>query len=301
MTDTRTCDTCAAQNPADAQFCMACGTKLQRCCPACGTPALPQARFCSACGTAIEEPDAPGAVEARTGAASAGTRETGDRVRADELDASTEERRTVTILFADLSGYTAVAERLDPEAVKALVDRCMGRLGEEVDRVGGSVDKYMGDNVMAIFGAPVAHEDDPERAVRAAIAMQTAMGELNERLLADYEVEFALRVGVNTGEVLAGKVGEAYTVIGDAVNVASRLQTSAAPGTVTVGERTQRATSGVVEYVPLEPLELKGKAEPVAAWRAIGLSEEHAGDARRSNRAAPLVGRQDEFAALRML
>ena len=301
MTDTRTCDTCAAQNPADAQFCMACGTKLQRCCPACGTPALPQARFCSACGTAIEEPDAPGAVQGRTGAASAGTRETGDRVRADELDASTEERRTVTILFADLSGYTAVAERLDPEAVKALVDRCLGRLGEEVERVGGRVDKYMGDAVMAIFGAPVAHEDDPERAVRAAVGMQEAMKELNGRLLSDYGFEFALCVGVNTGEVLAGKVGDAYTVIGDAVNVASRLQTSASPGTITVGERTRRATSGSVEYLQLEPLELKGKAEPVTAWQAIGLLEERTGGARRLRRETPLIGREDEFASLQML
>ena len=174
-------------------------------------------------------------------------------------DATREERRTVTVLFADLSGYTAIAERLDPEAVKALVDRCLGRLGEEVERVGGRVDKYMGDNVMAMFGAPVAHEDDPERAVRAAVGMQAAMGELNQRLLADYGVEFALRVGVNTGEVLAGKVGDAYTVIGDAVNVASRLQTSASPGTITVGERTQRATSSAIEYLPLEPLDAEGQ------------------------------------------
>jgi class 3 adenylate cyclase/tetratricopeptide (TPR) repeat protein len=211
-----------------------------------------------------------------------------------------EERRTVTVLFADLSGYTAVSERLDPEAVKALVDRFVSRLGQEVERVGGRVDKYMGDNVMAIFGAPVAHEDDPERAVRAAIAMQAAMGELNERLLADYGAEFALRVGVNTGEVLAGKVGEAYTVIGDAVNVASRLQTSARVGTITVGERTQRATAGVVEYAALQPLELKGKSAPVAAWRVVGLLESSGGGARRRHREAPLVGRSDEFATLQM-
>ncbi|MCW3069453.1 MAG: hypothetical protein JWL67_2078 [Solirubrobacterales bacterium] len=207
----------------------------------------------------------------------------------------------MTVLFADLSGYTAIAERLDPETVKALVDRCLGRLGEEVLRVEGKVDKYMGDNVMAIFGAPVAHEDDPERAVRAAVGMQAAMGELNERLLADFGAEFALRVGVNTGEVLAGTVGDAYTVIGDAVNVASRLQTSAAPGTITVGERTQRATSTVVEYEPLAPLSLKGKAEPVAAWRAIRMLEARTGGARRARLEAPLVGRDDEFAALSML
>ena len=254
------------------------------------------------CGTAIDDDAGPSDALGTPARAGTGARSDGES-RAPEAgrDGTSEERRTVTVLFADLSGYTAIAERLDPEAVKALVDRFLGRLGEEVERVGGRVDKYMGDNVMAIFGAPVAHEDDPERAVRAAVAMQAAMGELNQRLLADYGVEFALCVGVNTGEVLAGKVGEDYTVIGDAVNVASRLQTSASPGTITVGERTQRATSSVIEYLPLEPLELKGKAEPVAAWRALGLSEEHTGGARRPHREAPLVGRQEEFAALQML
>src|ERR1700693_5354777 len=240
MNASRTCGSCAVENPPAAQFCMACGAQLERSCPACGTPALAEARFCMSCGAALD-----GAVSRPAAAATA----TPTAPRAGEPEhvvpdglaqATPEERRTVTVLFADLSGYTAIAERLDPEAVKTLVDRCLGRLGEEVERVGGRVDKYMGDNVMAIFGAPVAHENDPERAVRSAIGMQAAIGELNLRLMADYGFEFALRVGVNTGEVLAGKVGEAYTVIGDAVNVASRLQTSASPGTITVGERTHR-------------------------------------------------------------
>ena len=304
MAQMLTCGDCAAENPADAQFCMSCGSKLEQRCPACGAPTLPEARFCMSCGTQLKaeaaQPDGLGTVPAAA-TTTTPTRESDGLTRVAEGDATREERRTVTVLFADLSGYTAIAERLDPEAVKALVDRFLGRLGEEVERVGGRVDKYMGDAVMAIFGAPVAHEDDPERAVRAAVGMQAAMGELNERLLSDYGIEFALCVGINTGEVLAGKVGEDYTVIGDAVNVASRLQTSASPGTITVGERTQRATGGVVEYEPLEPLELKGKAEPVAAWRAVGLSEQHTGVARRSHREAPLVGRQDEFAALQML
>ncbi|MDQ6810681.1 MAG: AAA family ATPase [Actinomycetota bacterium] len=302
MPPMRTCGNCAAENPAGATFCMSCGAKLERSCPACGEPAPAQARFCSSCGTAIaaavEGPDAAGT---HAGESSVGALLAGGLDSAGEDGAAGEERRTVTVLFADLSGYTAIAERLDPEAVKKLVDRCLGRLGEEVERVGGRVDKYMGDNVMAIFGAPVAHEDDPERAVRAAVGMQAAMDGLNQRLLGDYGVEFALRVGVNTGEVLAGKVGDAYTVIGDAVNVASRLQTSASPGTITVGERTYRATSDVVEYQPLAPLELKGKSEPVKAWQALSMMEEHTGGARRLRRESPLVGRQEEFAALQAL
>ncbi len=134
------------------------------------------------------------------------------------------------MLFADLSGYTAVAERMDPEAVKSFIDRAMRRLGQEVVRYGGTVDKYIGDNVMAVFGAPVAHEDDPERAVRAGIAMQAAMEEINNEIDLDDDVRFSLRVGINSGDVLAGQVGDGYTVIGDAVNVAARLQGAGAAG-----------------------------------------------------------------------
>ena len=163
-----------------------------------------------------------------------------------------EERRKATVLFADLSGYTAIAERMDPEAVKSIVDRALRRLGQEVVRYGGSVDKYIGDNVMAVFGAPISHEDDPERAVRAGLAMQAAMEEINKDM-AGVAAEaaganFSLRVGINSGEVLAGQVGDGYTVMGDAVNVAARLQAAATPGSVTVGEITHRLTRGAIEY-----------------------------------------------------
>ncbi len=211
-----------------------------------------------------------------------------------------EERRQVTVVFADLSGYTAVAEQMDPEAVKALVDRSLRRLGEEVERFGGSVDKYIGDNVMAVFGAPVTHEDDEERAVRAALGMQDAMGEINERLGSSHDVNLALRVGINTGEVVAGAVGDDYTVIGDAVNVAARLQSAARPGSVTVGERTFLATREAVAYTELEPLRLKGKAEPVPAWEASGAI---AAPARRRSfyGQSPLVGREDKLELLQSL
>src|SRR5919108_572810 len=245
-----TCASCGTENPAGARFCMSCGKALERRCPSCGTPAPPEARFCMTCGTALDA-GAPAPA-------------------APVLDAAAippEERRQVTVLFADLSGYTAFAERMDPEAVKSLVDRALLRLGQEVERYGGTVDKYIGGNVMAIFGAPVAHEDDAERAVRAGLGMQTAMDEVNEGLPAG--VHFDLRVGVNTGEVLAGSVGPAYTVVGDTVNVAARLQSAARPGSVTVGERTMRATTGAISYEALEPLELKGKSQPVPAWEAI--------------------------------
>src|SRR5919109_1364175 len=154
-------------------------------CQVCGTENPEQAKFCMSCGTALAG-DTPAPTPAPA------------PVRP-SIELPPEERRQVTVLFADLSGYTAVAERMDPEQVKSFVDRALRRLGQEVDRFGGTVDKYIGDNVMAVFGAPVAHEDDAERAVRAALGMQQAMEEINAHARADYGVAFALRPGVKTG------------------------------------------------------------------------------------------------------
>jgi class 3 adenylate cyclase/tetratricopeptide (TPR) repeat protein len=275
------CAACGTENPAGARFCMACGSALARRCPNCGAEAPPGARFCTSCGSALDA--APGPTPSPAPAEAA----------------LPEERRRVTVLFADLSGYTAVAERLDPEAVKALVDRALRRLGQEVERYGGTVDKYIGDNVMALFGAPVSHEDDAERAVRAALGMQGSMDEINEGL--PEGSVFDLRVGINTGEVLAGAVGDRYTVTGDTVNVASRLQSAGRPGRVTVGEPTMAATNDAVSYERLEPLELKGKSERVPAWEAVGLTSEQARGRAMAAHETPLVGRDYEVGALEAL
>ena len=252
---------------------MGCGAQLERRCPSCNTKAPAGARFCMSCGASLDATPGPRAPQGPP-----------------------EERRQVTVLFADLSGYTAFAERMDPEAVKSLVDRALMRLGREVERYGGTVDKFIGDNVMALFGAPVAHEDDAERAVRAGLGMQDAMEEVNAGLPAG--IDFALRVGINTGEVIAGAVGEAYTVMGDTVNVASRLQSAARPGSVTVGERTMRASETAVSYKQLEPLQLKGKAQPVPAWEAVCLIAEQAVGRAAPARESPLVGREADLTAL---
>jgi adenylate cyclase len=286
---------------------MDCGEQLERRCPSCGMSAPATARFCPSCGTGLQ-PDAPGesvggprgrgdtATDARPAVAEPGSGATAEAAAAPTLD----ERRTVTVLFADLSGYTAIAEQLDPESVKRLLEQILARLGAEVDEYGGYVDKFIGDNVMAIFGAPVAHGDDAERAVRAGLGMQAAMSEINAPLARQHGVTFELCVGINTGEVLAGNVGGSYTVIGDAVNVAARLQAAALPGSVTVGERTHAATREAISFRPLaEPLQLKGKAEPVPAWEALAGEPaasiaEPAGALGR----APLVGRGAELAQL---
>jgi adenylate cyclase len=282
MGETPSCPRCGAENPAGARFCMACGSELARTCPACEAAVPSSARFCTSCGTPLEAPAAAPAPSTEPSPAG---------------PVHEEERRVVTVLFADISGYTSVAEQLDHETVKALLDRCLGRFAAEVESFEGRVDKYIGDNVMAVFGAPVAHEDDPERAVRAAFGMQAAMSELNRELLVEFELELGLRVGVNTGEVLAGAVGEAYTVLGDAVNVAARLQAAAPVGGILVGERTHRATERSIAYRALEPLELKGKAEKVAAWKAIEIRE--AAPTRAPGLSSvPLVGRDEELARL---
>ena len=278
---------------------MACGASLATACPSCGTENPPGAKFCIECGTALGAGGAAGAAPRAETPSSTATPAPAARPDLAPAGAAAppEERRKATVLFADLSGYTAVAERMDPETLKGLVDRALQRLGQEVERYGGRVDKYIGDNVMAVFGAPVAHEDDPERAVRAGLAMQGAMDEVNGWMSDAADVSFSLRVGVNSGEVLAGQVGSGeYTVMGDPVNVAARLQAAAKPGSVTVGEITHRLTRGAIEYSELEPLELKGKSEPVSAWEAVRVKI--ATPTRIARAETPLIGRADESSLL---
>ena len=256
------CSNCSTENPEGAKFCMSCGSPLAAACPACGTENPPGAKFCIECGAALAGEEAPArapAVPVRPTPPAADAR-------------PPEERRVATVLFADLSGYTAVAERMDPETTKSLVNRALQRLGQEVVRYGGTVDKYIGDNVMAVFGAPVAHEDDPERAVRAGIAMQAAMGEINDGLAQNPtygDASFLLRVGINTGEVLAGSVGDEYTVIGDAVNVAARVErlTRETGDVVLVTEATRcLLTDGSENPEQRGHFALKGVSDPVPIY-----------------------------------
>ncbi|MBA3283371.1 MAG: AAA family ATPase, partial [Acidimicrobiia bacterium] len=207
-------------------------------------------------------------------------------------EAAAEERRIVTVVFADIEGFTALAERRDPESVKELLDACFGRLVPVIATFGGHVDKIIGDELMAVFGAPIAHEDDPERAVRAALALAPALDEVDPLL--------RLRVGVNTGEVMAGAVGPSlgYTVTGDVVNTAHRLAAEADPGEVLVGERTRHATAARVAYELRGDLDLRGKRDKVRAWVAKGAMARpmHRGP---DGSASPLVGRAREVAEIR--
>jgi class 3 adenylate cyclase/tetratricopeptide (TPR) repeat protein len=205
-----------------------------------------------------------------------------------------DERRVVTVLFADLVGFTSLSETRDPEQVKNLIDTCFERLVTDIDAFGGRVDKIIGDAIVALFGAPVAHEDDAERAVRAALRMQRTL----EDAAGDLAVAVRMRVGVNTGEVLVGalRAGGDYTAMGDVVNTANRLQTAAQPGTVVVGPATYAATRRVVRYEALEPINAKGREELVPAWRALD-AVAPPGYRPERNRAT-LVGRDAELGLL---
>ena len=205
-----------------------------------------------------------------------------------------ETRRLVTVLFADLSGSTPLGERLDPEDLRGILASYFSALAREIQRFGGTVDKYIGDAVMAVFGAPVSHEDDAERAISAAIAMHAAIARLNEDLERRHGTRLALRIGINTGEVVAGLMAEdvqgAYTVVGDAVNTAQRFEAAAEPNTILVGRATRDLTHRVFGFAALPPLLLKGKAEPQAAFRVVGQRVEAPTMAE-----APLVGRETEL------
>ncbi|HEX9765316.1 MAG TPA: adenylate/guanylate cyclase domain-containing protein, partial [Nitriliruptorales bacterium] len=201
----------------------------------------------------------------------------------------------MTVVFADVVGFTALTETLDPERVKSVLDRCFARLAEDVTVHGGRVDKVVGDAVIALFGAPVAHEDDAERAVRAALTMNQTMADH-----AQVEgLDLALRVGVNTGEVVVGAMatGDEYTAMGDVVNVAQRLQTAAAPGQVLVGARTHEATRARIRYDDIGAVKVRGRDEAVPAWRALDPAT--LPGQRPAHATTPFVGRDEELALLR--
>jgi class 3 adenylate cyclase/tetratricopeptide (TPR) repeat protein len=206
-----------------------------------------------------------------------------------------EERKIVSVLFCDLVGFTETSERQDPEDVRARIRPYHSRLRQEIERYGGTVEKFVGDAVMAVFGAPVAHEDDAERAVRTGLTILGAISDLNE---ADRDLGLHVRVGVNTGEAVVAvgaraEQGEGI-VTGDVVNTAARIQTAAPVNGVAVGEQTYRTTSHVFKYEPLEPVSVKGKAEPLALWRANAIRDRYGSDSVIRDYRTPFVGRELE-------
>ena len=210
---------------------------------------------------------------------------------------SVEVRKTVTVLFADVTGSTALGERLDPESLRALMSRYFDEMRSAVEAHEGTVEKFIGDAVMAVFGVPVVHEDDALRAVLAASRMRESLVPLNAELEGTWGARLQVRTGVNTGEVVAGdpSSGQSF-VTGDAVNIAARLEQAAEPGEILLGEETRRLVRDAVLVEPVDPLELKGKAERVPAFRLVGVTPGAPALARRLDSA--LVGREEELATL---
>jgi class 3 adenylate cyclase/tetratricopeptide (TPR) repeat protein len=215
------------------------------------------------------------------------------------VPAEVEERKVVTALFADLVSSTELAARLDPEELSAVVTPFLQAMTQEIERFGGTVEKYAGDGVIAVFGAPIAHDDDPERAVRAALAMLDRLGALQPELARQAGRALEMRIGVETGEVVAAIGREAAGMLtGGSLHVASRLQSAASPGTIAVGERAWRDTRDAIVYRPLDDVELRGLEGASRIWRAVGIRS-----SRRKGIAAsvPFVGRGDELALLELL
>ncbi|HET7045798.1 MAG TPA: adenylate/guanylate cyclase domain-containing protein, partial [Gaiellaceae bacterium] len=268
-----TCASCNAENRPEARFCAACGAPLERLCPN-GHPVAAGARFCDSCGAALE-------------------------VAAPAREAPAAERRLVSVLFADLVGFTTLSESRDAEEVRELLSRYFDSSRRLIELYGGTVEKFIGDAVMAVWGTPVATEDDAERAVRAALDLVAAVSALGDELGAP---DLRARAGVLTGEaaVTLGAVGQGM-VAGDLVNTASRVQSAAAPGAVYVGEATRRASERAIAYEDAGEHELKGKEGAVRLWRALRVVSGVGGTLKSEGLEAPFTGRDRELRLIKEL
>jgi class 3 adenylate cyclase/tetratricopeptide (TPR) repeat protein len=245
-------------------------------CHECGHRAPGGAKFCPECGTRLATAEAGGQV-------------------VEQLPVET--RRTVTVLFIDITGSTPLGERLDPEAIRRILSRYFGEVATIVARHGGTLEKFAGDALVAVFGLPVLHEDDALRAVRAAVESRAALAVVNDELVRDYGLGLDTRTGVNTGEVVTGASPTGSTLAtGDMVNVAARLEQRAQPGEIVIGEATQRLVRDAITAEELPPLELKGKSEQVRAYVVVDVAPDAPGLQRRLE--SPIVGRSLELAEL---
>jgi class 3 adenylate cyclase len=269
------CPSCGTENEAGLKFCNGCGTSLAAACPSCGAANRPGSRFCGGCGARL--PATPGAND-----------------RPIPTPVHVAERRLVTILFADLVGFTPFAEERDAEEVRETLTRYFELASAVIGRYGGMVEKFIGDAVMAVWGAPVAREDDAERAVRAGLELVDAVTSVGPAVQA--------RAGVLSGEavVTLGASGQGM-VAGDLVNTASRLQSVAPPGSVLVGDATMRLASRSIAFEAAGERLLKGKTAPVPAWRALRVVARRGGRDRVESLEAPFVGRDDELRLLKEL
>jgi class 3 adenylate cyclase/tetratricopeptide (TPR) repeat protein len=276
------CSNCGAENRADAKFCGECGAGLAALCPACSTPNEPGRKFCYECGASLG---------GLPGSAAAAPKQ--------QREPPAAERRLVSVLFADLVGFTTLSENRDAEEVRELLSRYFDTSRRLIELYGGTVEKFIGDAVMAVWGTPTATEDDAERAVRAALDLVTSVAALGEEFGAP---DLRLRAGVLTGEaaVTVGAEGQGM-VAGDLVNTAARIQAAAQPGTVLVGDATRRSSEQTIVYEDAGAHELKGKAEPARLFRALRVASGRRGALKSTGLEPPFVGRDRELRLVKEL
>lgn len=302
------CPNCSHQNSSDARFCENCGQPLERVCPNCGNPIEGSPKFCKHCGHQLkdEEVKVREAQVTRSQSLDALRRATPQSMASrimEERDRLQGERKLVTALFVDIVGSTAMAESMDPEDWRDVVTGSHELVSEAVYRYEGTIAQLLGDGVLAFFGAPLAHEDDPERAIRAALDILEATEEYERDLRERGRVDdFQVRIGLNTGLVVVGNIGSdlhmEYLAVGDTVNLAARLQSSAEPGSILISQQAKRLAGSVFDYEDIGEIEVKGKQEPVRAFEVEG---ERAGAVRSRGIAgmiSPMVGRKREFSTL---
>ena len=265
------CPECEFDNREGAKFCKNCGTKLKLACPKCNSVLTGNSIFCDECGYDLRKPVKVYPVDYSEPQIYT------PKFLAEKIlttRSSIEgERKLVTVLFADVANYTAISEKLDPEEVHQIMDGCFKILMDEIHKYEGTINQFTGDGIMALFGAPVAHEDHAQRACYAALSVQKSILEYSDKINKDLGIDFKMRIGINSGLVVVGAIGDDlrmdYTAMGDTTNLASRLENSAAPGSIMVSENTFKLTSDFFEFKLLDRLQLKGKEKPQQAYELV--------------------------------
>jgi class 3 adenylate cyclase/predicted ATPase len=298
------CSACSFSNRDGVAYCTRCGTALFLLCFKCSAPAQEGDQFCGGCGSRLFQMSAGAplpVLTTRVLTTPALAAPAAKPAAAPAAASFESERKNVTVLFADIAGFTAMSEKLDPEDVTNLMNGCLRMLADVVVRYEGYVDKFIGDCIMAIFGAPIAHENHPELAVRAALAMHKEMEEYNKKLPTKIDKKLALHTGINSGMVIAGGVGSdmkmEYTVMGDTVNLASRLESIAKDGQTFVSGYTYNLTRHLFEFIHHDPIKVKGKQAPVAVYEVVK-AKSMTGQEKSGDTAPPLVGRASEIDTL---
>ena len=294
------CHRCQHENLPEAKFCESCALPLGRTCANCGTPLRDTAKFCPACAHPVSAP--PATPQPFRSPKSYTPKHLAERILTSK-SALEGERKLVTVLFVDVVGSTSLAERLDPEEVHAIMGRALELMLGEVHRYEGTVNQFLGDGIMALFGAPIAHEDHARRAMHAALAIVKALEPFNEELQRTRRLGLKVRQGLNTGLVVVGSIGDDlrmdYTAVGDTTNVAARLQQAAVAGQILISEHTRRLVEGYFHVRPVGGLSLKGKAEPMPGWELLAAQVARARiDIEADRGLTPFVGRERELRLL---